>query len=95
VLRYRRPRRAQASTVGQLQVRIQGIHRESVRVGLAAVGTRRVVASRARTILGLPGAGRQPVLRDGRGGRADVEHDPVDEWRNRRLAVIRDDGERS
>src|SRR5215471_826822 len=58
---------------------------------------RRVVAIVPRTILCLPSARRQPVLRvlrDERRARANVENDPVNVRSNRGLAVVHHDGER-
>src|SRR6266700_3482069 len=91
---YRRPRRAEAGAVGQLQPRVKCIYRKTVNVLFFVARARRVVASGPGTILCLPGAGRQPVLRDVRRIRADVEHDPVNIRSNRSLAVVDDDGER-
>jgi len=90
---YRGPGRMQAGTVRQFEVRIQRIDRKSIRMDRPVLRARRVVASRARTILCLPGTGREPVLRNSCCGWADVEHDPVHKRGNRRLAVIHDDRE--
>src|SRR5258708_22628904 len=63
---YGGPRRVEAGTVGQLQIRIQGIHRQPIHMAPAAPRARRGVASRSRTILSLPRTRPPPVLPNGR-----------------------------
>src|SRR5258705_12281769 len=84
---YRGPGRMQAGTVRQLEVRIQRIDRESIRMDRAVLRARRGVASRARTILCLPGTGREPGLRNSCCGPAGFEHAPVPQTGKRALAV--------
>src|SRR5215467_2795071 len=91
---YSGPSCAQSCPVRQPQPRVERVDREAVLMSLAIARARRVVTSGPGTIVCLPSACRQPILRDVGGARADVEHDPVDIWRNWSLTVVDYDRER-
>src|SRR5215470_15014559 len=91
------PSCAQPRPIRQPEPRVDRIHREAVLTSLAIARARRGVTSGPGTIVRLPRARRQPilrVLRDVGGARADVEHDPVDIGRNWSLTVVHNDRER-